>query len=942
MDSLVLELTACPSFAVDRDARIASWNGAAERVLGYSKSRAVGTPLGHYLLDGDGQPVSRKWLAYASNEPAMEHRCEGICADGTTSPLAVSVSAADAQVAYVVTLRVDTVPDWALYKRQLLAAEQSELRLQEAQAISGLGSWEFDLATGAIHWSRETFRLYGVDESEGEPGYGELLRFIHPEERGFFQEKVRRAIVHGEDYNFDNRIVRRDGSVCYTHAVGRPMRDGSGKIVGLAGTAMDITARKNAELALRESESRFRSAFESAAIGMVLLAASTRQFLQANHAFCSMTGYSESELLEKTLRDITHPDDLPAAVENASPVFSGEKTSCQVEKRFLRPDGVTLWARISLAAIREGDAPPIRVIALVENVTARKDAEERATYGEERWELALQGTNDGLFDWDARTNKMFFSPRWKEMLGFRDDELPSRVGVWETLVHPEDLPLAQAAIQMHLDGVTEHYVAEYRIYCKDGSLKWILARGKAIRDEHGNPLRMIGAHSDITARKQAEAQLSYQAEHDELTSLPKRNRFLARLDEEMSRAGAYNEPLCLCICDIDRFKSINDRFGHHLGDEVLAFFANLLRRSLDKPNIAGRMGGDEFHILFPSTGLERAAEQLEAIRIRLAEHVFHSAKGPFSVSASFGVTCSQPGMAASALLETADQALYRAKELGRNCVHTVIPAKDGYGSPSGLTASQLETKLRLALDQSKISVDFQPEYRIADKRLVCFEALARWNDPEVGPIAPSLFIPLAKRTGLIVPLGLMVMEKACRAAAAWRSDPTIDARHVGVAVNLSAMQLFRDDFVSEVRAVLARTGLPASALKLELTESSLLADIEQTIRKMEELRAMGVELLIDDFGTGYSCLSYMGRLPFTCMKIDRSFVHELSRGTHAGRMVSTLVALAEEFGMRVIAEGIETPEQFQAVADCGCTEVQGYWLGYPVRDPEDYLRRGYL
>ncbi len=930
-----------PTFALRADGTILTWNRAASETFGYSREEAVGQSAAQLLGA----------TAISERQTARDISCTLTDKPGAKlKVLASTVALSDPSdsssgIASVVTARIDPGHDWEELTRSRDALAQSELRLHEAQSIAGIGSWEFDLATGGIHWSPETFRLYGIDPSEPEPAYGPLLQMIHPLDRAFFQEKVRRAVMFGEPYDFDNRIVRADGSVCYTHAVGRPMRDERGKIVGLAGTAMDITGRKKAEGALRESESRFRAAFDNASIGMVLTGLPSRKFLQVNRAFREMTGYSAEELAERGFVDVTHPDDVPTASAYVSAVLAGKTLGHKMEKRIVRKNGQIVWTRVSMAPIRteEGDRaeqnPPHLLITLVEDITSQKLAEERAVAGEERWELALQGTNDGLFDWDARSNKMFFSPRWKEMLGYRDDELPNKVGVWESLVLPEDLPAAQAAVQKHLDGITEHYVAEYRIRCKDGSVKWILARGKAVRDAAGNPLRMIGAHSDITARKSAEERLRFQALHDEMTGLANRSRFLERLEDEVRNARSTGTTFCLCVCDIDRFKSVNDRYGHQSGDEVLVFFASLLSTLLDVNCLAGRMGGDEFHIIFPATPLKTASAKLEEIRRRLSEQSFHSGKGPFTVSASFGVAQMGAAMATSSLLETADQALYRAKELGRNCVHEFAAAADDLGAPLGWTPSQWEIELRSALSKKQIAVDFQPVYRISDRRLVCFEALARWNHKKLGAIPPSRFIPIAERSGLIAALGLFVMERACEVAASWAGG-TLGPCNVGIAVNVSAVQLFREDFVASVRGVLERTNLAPGRLKLELTESSLLADIEETIRKMCELRTMGVELLIDDFGTGYSCLSYLGRLPFTSLKIDRSFVHELNHGSHSGRMVSTLVTLAKEFGMNVIAEGIETPEQFDAVMACGCDEAQGYWLGHPARNPGDYLQRG--
>jgi diguanylate cyclase (GGDEF)-like protein/PAS domain S-box-containing protein len=417
--------------------------------------------------------------------------------------------------------------------------------------------------------------------------------------------------------------------------------------------------------AIRDGE-ELRFAFEHAAIGMCLTEAGTGRFLRVNPAFCELTGYSKDEILSLDVGSITHPGDIAASIRLQREALENG-TRYRVEKRYLRKDGSEVWVRVVANLVRDDHGKATCFIGLVEDITGLKEAQESARRNEERWQLALQGTSDGIWDWDARSGQVFFSARWKEMLGFEDHELPNCVETWEQLVHPDDLAQANAAVQSHLQRQTPGYEAEYRVRCRDGSYKWILARGKAVWDAAGNPMRMVGAHSDITERKKAEEQLVFNAEHDGLTGLVNRRCLRSRIDQHIAAALSTGRPFCFAICDIDRFKSVNDAFGHPAGDDVLTAFARLL----SEPDgvVAGRLGGDEFCILLPDTTYEESIDALNQVRERFAAVTFSPDAGvEFNVTTSVGVALLEPGMTSHSLMAAADDALYVAKKSGRNQV----------------------------------------------------------------------------------------------------------------------------------------------------------------------------------------------------------------------------------------------------------------------------------
>ena len=428
-------------------------------------------------------------------------------------------------------------------------------------------------------------------------------------------------------------------------------------------TSTDLT--EHGLEAIRDGE-ELRFAFEHAAISMCLTEAGTGRFLRVNPAFCELTGYSKDEILSLSFGALTHPDDLSPSLKLQRQALENG-TRYRVEKRYLRKNGSEIWVRVVANPVRDDQGKATCFIGLVEDISDLKEAQESARRNEERWQLALQGTSDGIWDWDARTGHVFFSARWKEMFGFEDHELANRVETWEQLVHPDDLARVKASVLRHLRRLTPGYEAEYRVRCKDGRYKWILARGKAVWDARGNPTRMVGAHSDITERKKAEEQLVFNAEHDALTGLINRRCLRSKLDQEIASSPSAERPFCLAICDIDNFKSVNDSFGHPAGDEVLVAFARLLREPAGV--LAGRLGGDEFCVLISGATREQAIDSLNRVRERLSSIPFGTDAGvAFSVTASVGVALLERGMTSHSLMAAADDALYVAKKSGRNRV----------------------------------------------------------------------------------------------------------------------------------------------------------------------------------------------------------------------------------------------------------------------------------
>jgi diguanylate cyclase (GGDEF)-like protein len=429
------------------------------------------------------------------------------------------------------------------------------------------------------------------------------------------------------------------------------------------------------------------------------------------------------------------------------------------------------------------------------------------------------------------------------------------------------------------------------------------------------------------AKKNAEAKLQFQALNDVLTGLPNRRLFSDRLSQVLALARREQRMVALLYIDLDGFKLVNDSLGHSLGDELLVQVAARWQLRVRQADTLARLGGDEFTVILGGLHAKEDAAAVAKSLLDVLATPFLIDDHQLTIGASIGISLfPEDGSDADELLQHADSAMYAAKRDGKN--------RAMYFTPEIGTLVRermnLENQLRAALARAEIKLYYQPEFDILSNRLVRFEAVGRWTHPTLGVISPAKFIPVAEESGLIVPLCAYSMELACAEAVKWQA---LAPYPIQVAVNISSMQFRRDQFVAEVVEVLNHTGLKPELLQLELTESIMLSGIHRAVETMKRLKELGVSLAIDDFGTGYSCLSYLRSLPFDALKIDRSFIQELGLKPKSEAMVRSLITLAKSIGMRVIVEGVETPEQLELIKTFGADDVQGYLTGRPAPDP---------
>jgi diguanylate cyclase (GGDEF)-like protein/PAS domain S-box-containing protein len=546
---------------------------------------------------------------------------------------------------------------------------------------------------------------------------------------------------------------------------------------------------------------------------------------------------------------------------------------------------------------------------------------------EERYALAAQGANDGLWDWDLTTNRIYFSPRWKSMLGYCDDLIGEDPEEWFSRVHPRDIDRVRAEVEDHFQGRTDQLQTEHRMVHDDASYRWVLTRGLAVRDGQGRAIRAAGSQTDITQRKAAEDRLLHDAFHDALTGLPNRALLIDRLEQAIARKRRRASPhFAVLFLDLDDFKVVNDSLGHQTGDQLLIALGRRLETFLRQGDTIARLGGDEFVIL---------VDEIEDCKhvLNLADRALEELQKPFLVNDHQLVTTASIGIAfsslssesAETLLRDADIAMYQAKSR----------AKAGYVvfdeamHTSAMLRMKLEADLRQAALRREFELRFQPIVSLHTGRIACFEALLRWNNPERGMVGPDEFIPVAEETRLILPLGLWVLRAASEQLRHWQSTYWMNPQ-LTMSVNLSPRQFFQSDLVYQIERILMETGLDARCLRLEITESAIMEDVETALAALSRLKSLGIRLAIDDFGKGYSSLSYLHQFPCNVLKIDRSFISRMGPNGENTEIARTIIALAQGLELEVVAEGIETEHQLAHLRNLGCQYGQGYLFSHPL------------
>lgn len=549
-------------------------------------------------------------------------------------------------------------------------------------------------------------------------------------------------------------------------------------------------------------------------------------------------------------------------------------------------------------------------------------AEEALRQSESRLARTQRIARLGSWEWDIKNGSVYFSDELLRILEHSPESRSNITIEWiYQQINPVDLPVVRRAIANSIETATPLNVA-YRIQTASGNEIMVSSQGEVECDEDENPSLLIGATIDITARSKAEEEIHLLVNYDTLTGLPNRNLLQDRLQQAIAKSARTDHSVGVLILDLDRFKSINDTLGHKAGDRLLKILAERLRTCLRESDTLARIGGDEFVILLTGTvnedGISAAATKILAI----ISEPFHLEGRELYLTASIGIAVfPDDGDDANALLKYADLAMYKAKELDRNNFQF-------FSSDMNIKVMErmvLENALRRALERNEFELLYQPQVDSEQKRIVGFEALIRWHHPDIGTISPDKFIPLAEETGLIIGIGEWVIRTACRQAKIWK-DMNMPVR---VAVNLSGRQ-FRIRLDQVVEAILLDTGLEPDLLELEMTESILMKNAAQNLQLLKSLSSLGCTISIDDFGTGYSSLAYLKNFPLGRLKIDRTFVRDITTNQDDVAIAKVIIDMAHTLRMKVTAEGVEDMEQLELLATYGCNEMQGFLFSRPT------------
>ena len=918
-----------------RDGMLVDVNREWLRLTGFSREDVMGRTvagIGHWR---DEASLQAAMACLRAQNRLHDFETTLFMKDGSPRLLRLAGSLIDVLDEWHVLLHVKDITAERMAEDALrageLALEQANARLHDQVALYELmenmarvGHWTA-LADGKeILWSKGLHSLVGTPPGGAIPS-AQARSGIHEDDLPLFV--AARQKMDGATHEF--RLRHADGSIRWMRSRMHQQRKSDASVTDF-GIVQDITAEREASLQLQEKLD-FIQKITSRVPGMVF----QFQLREDGSAWFPFVSEAVRRMFrvspEEARRDAgyvfaaIHPDDLPEfkrSIRFAS--FDGASWSREFRVKF--DDGVERWLLGNAVAYREADGLLVSYGAITD-ITERKQTESRLRESEER----LRSLNELSSDWYWETDEQF---RFVRFDGYQEDRtnLPSHYSMGKTRWELGSLNLTEADWQAHrelLEARQKFQDFEIQRLDENGGSYWIAVSGMPILDDQGNFRGYRGIGRDISKRKQAEDETQRLAFYDTLTGLPNRRLLLDRLTQTLAGSARTRRHGALLFIDLDNFKDLNDTLGHDVGDRLLEQVANRLVTCIREGDTAARFGGDEFVVMLENLSevADEAVNQVEVV----GEKILTQLNRPYDLlgkqynsSPSIGMTlfCGNQ-LGTDEILKRADVAMYQAKAAGRNTLRFYDPEMQA----AVLARAALDADLRQGLRRQELLLYFQP---VVDNqgRITGMEALVRWQHPQRGLVPPGDFIPLAEQTGLILPIGQWVLQTACHQLVAWAGQT--QTRGLTIAVNVSARQFRQPDFADQVLAVLQSTGANPQRLKLELTESVLLTDVEDAIRKMGVLQAQGVHFALDDFGTGYSSLGYLKRLPLNQLKIDQSFVRDVLTDPNDAAIVRTILALARSLDLLAVAEGVETEGQYQFLADSGCTAFQGYLFGRPA------------
>ncbi len=666
------------------------------------------------------------------------------------------------------------------------------------------------------------------------------------------------------------------------------------------------------------SEKLFKTLTEQSMQG-ISLSDLAGNYVYINNTFCEMLGYQQDELLKMSTLSIRALKQDYQQLQK----LQQAKQQATIRLTLQRKDSSTFIAEVHSKKIKLNQQSYI--YSIVQDISEKIAVELAFLNSQLQQDVVMQIANDGIWDWHLETNLVIYDERYYTMAGYKKNAFANTFEEFEKRVHPDDIDHVRRSGQAYLSGDINHFDVEFRFLHQDQSYMWVQSRGKVVeRNEHGKPLRFIGTHSDITMQKKYQEDILQQAHFDSLTHLPNRFLSLDRLKHACADAKRSHELVVLLFLDLDDFKKVNDSLGHQIGDLLLTEAANRLRHVVRAVDTVGRLGGDEFIIILSGLNNVKEAHPIVENLLNQFREIFIINKREMMLTASIGVALfPNDATNSSELLRNADSAMYDAKARGRNTYSYYT----SYMNQCAQRRIAIEEQFNGALKRKEFSVYFQPKVDIKTLKIMGAEALLRWKNPALGHISPDEFISIAEQTGHILAIGKFVLQQALAQTALWQKLYNCDFQ---IAVNLSPRQFRDPQLLTYITDSLNKHNIAPNKLELEITEGVLLSGHTYVDEILSGLNNQGVTMAMDDFGTGYSSLSYLRTYPFDVLKIDRSFINDDNPTVKTKSLVHGIISMSHALGLKVVAEGIETTQQFEQLKSFGCDCGQGYLFSKPI------------
>jgi diguanylate cyclase (GGDEF)-like protein/PAS domain S-box-containing protein len=906
-------------------------NGANGRFLGYTKEELVGMNFRQHTDEENAKKLYQPYRElYLTGKPIKALEVKSIRKDGTKVIYETSISLIRDSEGKPIGFR--GVSRDATERKQIEEKiRHSEERYRNILEtiedgyfevdLSGCYTFVNDIICRHLKYSRE--ELIGMNNRQFQDEENAKKTYQ------FFVEVYKTGKSVGA---FEMEAIRKDGTRQVYEVSISPIRDAEGKTIGFRGISRDINERKQMEEAIRQSEERYRTIIEQMEDGYFEIDL-TGNFIFVNNAECINIGYTREELIGHNLHLYKDEKSAKTLYRSFNKVFKTGMPITAYDLEFTKKDGAKAIHEISVSLIRDSQGEPIGFRGISRDITERRQMEETLRQSEERYRTIIEEMEEWYFETDLAGNITFFNDVFANVLRYSQKELTD-LNFRSFVKKEESDSVFRLFNQVFKTGKpTKNF--PYEFISTDGTVTSAEFSVFPKQDKEGKVCGFRGVGHDITARKRMEEEIQYQATHDALTGLPNRLMFSQLLHHTIQSARRYTRQFAVLFIDLDRFKIINDTLGHVAGDQLLQEIAMRLKQTLRTVDVVARLGGDEFVILIEELS---DLSQVETVAGKILSAVIKPVNlmnEECRITASIGISVfPKDAEDEQSLLKNADIAMYLAKEEGKNNYQFY---SEDIQSKS-LEHLSIETNLRFALERNELSLHYQAKLDFKTNAITGVEALLRWQNPSLGSVTPTQFIPVAEESGLIIPIGRWILRTACAQNAAWQQQ---GLPPVCMAVNLSLRQLTDNNLIDDIRTALNDSGMAPNLLELEITESMVMHNPTRMIAVLAKIKNLGVRLAIDDFGTGYSSLAQIKHFPIDTLKVDRSFIRNIPQDAEDKAVTEAIIAMGKALSLTVVAEGVETVEHMNFLNDHSCDEMQGFYFSKPIAPEQfaDLLRK---